>query len=73
MGTKFFLKIVIGHPVIDTPATCQWINEPFMDESSICGDWVPDPVHSDHDVQNGPNLLPKQPTDKTITDDHNLL
>ena len=44
-----------------------------MDESSICGDWAPDPVHSDHDVQNGPNLLPKQPIDKTITDDHNLL
>ena len=64
MGTKFFLKIAIRHLVVDASTSCQRINEPFMNERSVCGAWAPDPVHSDHDVQNGPNLKPRQAGNK---------
>ena len=64
MGAKFFLKIFICHPMVDASTSCQRINEPFMNERSGCGAWAPDPVHSDHDVQNGPNLVPKQAGNK---------
>ena len=34
--------------------------------------WIPDPVHSDHEVQNGPNFVPKHP-EKNITEYHIFL